>query len=271
MSSSPKVSFITVAYKTPHLIRMLLKGIEAAKFAFPFEYILVDNGGDGTAAMVRERFPWVTVIEPGENLGFGKGNNLAIREAKGEYVMFTNPDLTVFQGEMEKLIAFADAMPDAGLIGPRVEHPNGDRQPSCTRYPHPLIPAFRRTFLGKTPWGKRSVDAYLMEDVDHDQAHDVDVLWGAAILARKSALDAFGYFDDRFFMYYEDIDLCRRAWAGGWRVVYAPVARFVHYYTRESVIANPLELITKPTTRYHIASGIKYHLKYRGIPVPQAR
>jgi hypothetical protein len=269
MSESPKVSFITAAYKTPHLIRLLLKGVEAAKFAFPFEYILVDNGCDGTAAMVRERFPWVTVIEPGANLGFAKGNNLGIRAATGEYVMLTNPDLTIFPGEMEKLVAFADATPDAGLIGPRVEHPNGDRQATCTRFPRMTIPALRRTFLGKMPWGKRFIDSYLMDDVDHSVPHDADVLYGAAILARRRVLEEIGHFDERFFMYYEDVDLCRRAWAKGWRVVYAPVARFPHYHARESMIANPLELFTKPTTRYHIASSVRYHLKYRGVALPR--
>ena len=269
MIESPKVSFVTVAYKTPHLIRLLLKGVEAAKFAFPFEYILVDNGGDGTAAMVRERFPWVTVIEPGENLGFAKGNNLGIHQASGEYVMLTNPDLTIFPGEMEKLVAFAEANPVAGLVGPRLEHPNGERQVTCTRFPHIAIPAFRRTFLGKMPFGKRIVASHLMEDVDHTQSHDADVLYGAAILARRHVLAEIGHFDERFFMYYEDVDLCRRAWEKGWRVVYAPVARFAHYHARESMIANPLELFTKPTTRYHIASSIRYHLKYRGVPLPR--
>jgi len=268
MSESPKVSFITVAYKTPHLIRLLLRGVEAAKFAFPFEYFLVDNGGDGTAKMVRERFPWVTIVEPEENLGFAKGNNLALRQAQGEYVMLTNPDLTIFPGEMEKLIAFADTSPDAGLIGPRIEYPNGERQESCTRFPVSLMPAYRRTVLGKTPWGKRAIDRYLMRDIDHNGAHHADVLYGAAILARQKALNEIGHLDERFFMYYEDVDLCRRAWEKGWKVVYAPVARFAHYHTRDSVIANPLELITKPTTRYHIASGIQYHLKYRGVPLP---
>jgi GT2 family glycosyltransferase len=265
----PKVSFITVAYKTPHLIRLLLKGVEAAKFEFPFEYLLVDNGGDGTAAMVKDRFPWVRVIEPGENLGFAKGNNLAIREANGAYIMLTNPDITFFPGEMEKLVAFADATPDAGLMGPYIEYPNGERQESCTRFQPLMIPVYRRTILGRTSWGKRAVDRYLMTDADHREVHDTDVLWGSAVLARRSALDDVGHFDERFFMYHEDIDLCRRTWEKGWRVIYAPVARFVHIHARESVIANPLELITKPTARYHIASGIKYHLKYLGVPLPR--
>lgn len=258
-----KVSFVTVCYRTPHLIRTLLRGIEAAAFSFPFEYFLVDNGGDGTAQMVRERFPWVTVIEPGVNLGFGCANNLAFRQAQGEYVMLINPDLTVFAGEMEKLIAYADSVPHAGIIGPLVENPNGSRQESCTREPSPLMPVFSRTFLGQTPYGRGALDRYFMRDVSHNAPHDVDAVYGAAMLIRRLALERVGMFDERFFMYYEDVDLCRRMRVAGWRVVYAPVARFVHYHQRESRVRAPWEVFTNRVARIHIASGVKYFWKYR--------
>lgn len=259
----PKVSFVTVCYRTPDLIRLLLKGIEEARFAFPFEYFLVDNGRDGTAQMVRERFPWVTVIEPTSNRGFAAGNNLAFQLAQGEYVMLVNPDLTVFRDEMEKLLAFADAAPQAGIIGPRVENPNGTRQESCTRLPTLFIPAYRRTFLGRTPFGRRALDQFLMRDVSHEEPHDVDAVYGAAMLIRRPVLQQVGHFDERFFMYYEDVDLCRRAKTAGWNVCYAPVARFSHYYQRESRIRAPWELLTNRLAREHIASGVKYFLKYR--------
>src|SRR3989344_6068936 len=265
----PKVSFITVCYRTPHLIRILLTGIEEARFAFPFEYFLVDNGGDGTADMVRERFPWVTVITPLANVGFSAGNNLALREMHGEYAMLVNPDLSVFPGEMEKLLAFADATPDAGIIGPLVQNPNGSRQESCTRFPAPLMPLFRRTPLGSTSWGERAIDRYLMRDVEHAESHDADTVYGAAMLIRRPVLEKTGYFDERFFMYYEDVDLCRRSWDSGWRVVYAPVARFVHYLQRESRIRAPWELVTNKVARVHIASGVKYFLKYRRSLLPR--
>ena len=267
----PKVTFVTVCYKTPNLIRLLLRGMEEAKFSFPFEYILVDNGRDGTLDMVRERFPWVKTVDPGSNLGFGKANNLAIGMAQGEYVMLINPDLTVFPGEIEKLVAFMDANPGVGLSGPCVESPNGARQCTCTRFPGLLIPAYKRTFLGRTPWGKRALSAYDMDDVPHHEPHDADALYGAAILARKRTLDEIGIFDERFFMYYEDLDLCRRSWEKGWRVSYVPQARVVHYHQRESMIRYPWQLLTNRLTRIHIASAVKYFLKYRNQPLPKTR
>jgi GT2 family glycosyltransferase len=264
----PKVSFVTVCFNTPELIRVLLRGVEQARFSFPFEYFLVDNGHDETADMVRSLFPWVTVIRSGRNVGYGAGNNLAFRRARGEYVMLVNPDLTVFPGEMERLLACMDSHPRIGVLGPRVDNPNGTRQESCTRFPSLLMPAYRRTALGKTPWGKRALDQYFMRDIPHDEIHDTDALYGSAVLIRGEALREIGHFDERFFMYYEDVDLCRRAWERAWRVTYAPVARFVHYHQRQSHIRGPWELLTNKLVRIHIASGVKYVLKYWGKPIP---
>jgi N-acetylglucosaminyl-diphospho-decaprenol L-rhamnosyltransferase len=265
----PKVSFVTVCYKTPDLVRLLLRGVERAGFSFPFEYFLVDNGRDGTADMVRERYPWVRIIEPDENVGFARGNNLALGQAAGEYAMLVNPDLAVFAGEMEKLLAYADANPDAGVFGPLLENPNGSRQETCTRFPTLLTPAYKRTFLGRTQCGKRALARYDMEDVSHDEPHDAAAVYGAAILIRRVMLERIGFLDQRFFMYYEDVDFCRRAWKEGWRVLYAPVARFVHYHQRESMITSPAEILTNRLTRIHIASGIRYFLKYRGEALPR--
>lgn len=264
-----KITFVTVCYKTPGLIRQLLKGLESAGLPFEFEYFLVDNGDDGTAGMVRERFPWVTVIDGHGNIGFGAANNLAFRRATGEYVMLVNPDLTVFQGEIEKLLAFADLNPDMGLIGPQLLNPDRSLQRTFHRFPSPLIPLYRRTMLGRTRWGRRAVDHYLMTDADHTRVQDVDGLFGAAILIRRAALDAIGHFDERYFIYFEDVDLCRRAWEAGWRVCYAPVAKFVHYHQRESDVKRPWHLVTNRTAREHIKSAITYFLKYRGKPHPR--
>lgn len=261
-----KVSFITVCYRTPNLVRLLLRGIEEAHFAFPFEYLLVDNGGDGTADMVRERFPWVTVIDPGANLGFAKANNLAIAQAKGEYVMLTNPDLTVFAGEMEKLIATADVLPESGVFAPWIESPNGTRQENCVRFPHVFIPAYQRTILGRLPWAKRALHAYHMRDVDHGVLHDADSVYGAAMLIRQDVIQKIGGLDERFFMYYEDVDFCRRVWEAGWKVTFVPHARFVHYHQRESLIRAPWELVTNRLVRIHIASAVRYFMKYARAP-----
>jgi len=266
----PKVTFITVCYRTPGLIRLLLKGVEAAGLQFPFEYILVDNApGDGTGAMVRERFPWVTVIDAPRNVGFGAGNNLAFKRMRGTYAMLTNPDLTVFPGEIEKLVKFLDDNHDVGFAGPALHNPDGSRQESCYRFPTPMIPVYRRTFLGSLPSGRRAIHHYLMRDALKDnEPTEVDALMGSAILMRRRTLDEIGMFDERYFMYMEEVDICRRAWMNHWRVAYVPSAKLVHYHQRESRIDRPWQILTHKPARAHIVSALYYFWKYRKAKHP---
>lgn len=260
--SAMKVTFITVCYNTPNLIRVLLRGMEQIRFAFPYEYILVDNGSDNTAEMVRNRFPWVQVIKAETNLGFAKAHNIAFRQAKGEFVMLLNPDLTVFSGQVEALLEHAEKHKDVGILGPLLQNPNGMRQESCTRFPTPMIPLYNRTMLGKLPWGRRALDWYHMRDTNHDTYHEAETVYGAAMLIRRNALEQIGYFDERFFMYFEDVDLCRRTWESNWKIHFVPSAKFVHYHQRESMIRMPWQLFTNRLTRTHIKSAIRYFLKY---------
>ncbi len=266
----PRVSLITVNYRTPHFIRHLLDGVEKAALGVPFEYLLVDNAsGDGTPDMVRERFPWARVIEAPENRGFGAGNNLAIAEAKGEYILLCNPDLVVFPSEIETWLEWMDRRPDVAISGPRILNPDGTDQESCYRFPGILTPLLRRTRLGHLSLGKRALDRYAMKDMDRHLEQDVDWVLGAAMLIRKSALEKIGAFDERFFMYFEEADICRRAWQGGFRVAYFPEARFMHYYKRESRLRYPWEIFSNRLARVHLQSGIKYFLKYLGQPNPR--
>lgn len=236
------------------------------KFDFDFEYFLVDNGSDGTSQMVRDRFPWVQVIETGKNLGFAKANNAAFKQATGEYLMLINPDLTIFPGQVERLIEHAEQYPETGILGPLLENPNGMRQETCTRFPTPMIPLYNRTALGRLPWGRKALDIYHMRDVNHDEYHEAETVYGAAMLIRRKALEEVGYFDERFFMYFEDVDLCRRTWEANWKIHFVPKAKFIHYHQRESMIRAPWQLMTNRLTRTHIKSAVKYFLKYARRP-----
>lgn len=259
--SAPLVSFVTVNYKTPHFIRHLLQGIQDAQLGFSYEYFVVDNDSkDGTVEMVQERFPWATVIASPKNVGFGAGNNLAFQQAKGKYIVLMNPDLTVFPGELETWIEWMEKHPDVGISGPRIVNPDWSDQDSCYRFPTLFIPLYRRTFLGKL--AKKTVDAYLMKDMDRTREQDVDWVLGASLCVRREDLDKIGRFDERFFMYFEDADLCRRMWMSGKRVTYTPVAKLVHYHQRQSKTKFALQAVLNPVARIHIASGVKYFLKY---------
>ncbi len=266
----PKVTFITVCYRTPNMIRMLLRGFEKAGLSFPFEYILVNNAkGDGTSEMVRETFPWVKVIDSPGNIGYGAGNNIALAQAQGEYIMTVNPDILVFPGQLEKLVAEADRRPDVGIFGPKLLNPDRTIQRSFYRFHTLLIPVYRRTPLGSTPWGRKAVAWFLMLGHEPTDLMEVDWVLGGAQLIRRRVLDEVGRFDERFFMYFDDVDLCRSAWAKGWRVAYVPQAWLVHFHARESDTGSVFGAFFNRTTRVHIASGVKYFLKYRGVPLPR--
>ncbi len=265
-----KVSIITVNFKTPHHVRNLLKSIEDINLTAPFEFFLVDNASnDGSVEMVNSHFPWVRLLALQENIGFGPGNNEAIKKASGEYIFICNPDLVLDKGEVEKWIAWMDRNPDVGVSGPRLLNPDGSDQDSCYRFPKLYTPVLRRTPFGKMKWAKREIDRYTMRAHPRTESIDVDWLLGAALMIRRSIMEHVGVFDPNIFLYFEDTDFCRRAWEAGHRVAYTPDAKCTHYHARESVTAWPWEALTNNMTRLHIKSAAQYFWKHRGKKHPR--
>lgn len=266
----PKVSFVTVNYRSAHLIRHLLQSVQDAALGFDYEYFIVDcDGTDGLQEMVTEKYPWVTYIKAGGNLGFGRGNNLALKQATGEYAALINPDVLLFPNELERWVEWMDTTEDVAISGPRTTNPDGTEQENCYAFPSIMVPIYRRTFLGSLPWAKRTLEQYLLKSMDREQVQHVDWVMGSAMLIRRHVYDALNGFDDRFFMYFEDTDLCRRAWEAGHRVAYYPGARLVHYHKRESRLRSPLDLVTNRVVREHIKSAVYYFFKHRGKASPR--
>ncbi len=265
-----KVSIITVNYKKPHHVRNLLKSIEAIELEMPFEFLLVDNAsGDGSATMIEEQFPWVRLLPLEENIGFGPGNNEGMSRAQGEYLFICNPDLVLDRGEVEKWIDWMDRHPDIGISGPRLLNPDGTDQDSYYRFPKVYTPILRRTPLGKMKWAKRENHRYTMREHPRTESTDVDWVLGAAMMIRKNVAVELDFFDPNIFLYFEDTDLCRRAWEAGHRVAYTPDAKCMHYHARESVTSWPWQAITNRMTRLHIKSAVQYFWKHRGKPLPR--
>jgi GT2 family glycosyltransferase len=272
VSEQPLVTFITVNFRMREHIRNLLKGLEDAKVVFPYEYYLVDcSPEDGTTVMVNQAYPWVKTIDPKANLGFGRGNNVAIKQAKGKYIVLVNPDLVIFPQQLENWVHWMETHPDVGISAPRVLNPDRTDQDTCCRFHTIGIPVYRRTVLGRLPWAKKAVDRFLMRDMDRSKEQPIDWAQGSALCIRRDLIEKIGAFDESFFMYFEDTDLCRRAWKAGSRVMYTPAAYVVHYHHRESRIKRPWEIFTNKTTRYHIKSAFHYFWKYRGQKLPVKR
>ncbi len=264
------LSIIIVNYQTAGLLKRCLRGIVAVPTNLEREIIVVDNDThDGLRDMVTQEFPQVQFIVSPGNVGFGAGANIGMRLAQGRHMAIVNPDTVVLEPVFDQLVAYLDSHADVGIVGPQIVNPNGTIQTSCYRFHTPLVPAYRRTALGKTAAGERELAAFLMNDFDHASERDVDWLLGACLVVRQSVIDEIGLFDEQFFLYFEDTDWCRRAWEHGHRVVYQPAARIIHYHRRESADGTFFENLMKPATRFHVASWLRYLWKYRRKPLPR--
>lgn len=260
------LSIIILNYKSKGLLKQCLKGIGLLKLPFDYEIIVVDNNSnDSSVKMMKEFFPEIKLIVSPVNHGCAAGNNLGLKVAEARYIMILNPDIAVFEGAIDKMVDFLEKNPKVGLVGPRLISPDGSRQVSCFRFPSFLIPIYRRIPLGKLPYVKQSLRHYLMLDANTERNLSVDWILGACMLARKEAVDRVGLMDERFFMYFEDVDWCRRFWQAGYQVFYIYEAEMVHYHQRLSAENPGLKGIFSQPTRIHINSWVKYLAKYFGV------
>lgn len=265
------VSIVIVSYRTRGLVKQCLKSIRRAASALDYEVLVVDNAsGDGLPELVRERFPETRLFALPENVGFAAGNNVAIRKAKGRYVFVLNPDTMLEAGALEAMVAFMDAHADVGVLAPALRHPDGSRQESVHRFPSPWIPVWRRTPLGRLKRAQEELTRYAMRGEVGEAPIDVDWAEGAALFVRRAAMDEVGLLDERFFVYFEDADWCRRFWLKGWKVRHVPGIAVLHYHRRESADAGWfLAPLVSKVSRIHIQSAIKYFRKWKGQPLPR--
>lgn len=199
------------------------------------EVFVIDNASsDGSADVVEHEFPHVRLIRNKENLGFAKASNQGIAASHGRYVLLLNPDSEVQPGALSALVRFGDGNPEYGIFGARILNPDGSLQYSCRRFPTLAAGLFRNTILGKYfPHNTYLMD-YLMANWDHTEVREVDWVSGCALTVRREVLDDIGAFDERFFMYVEDVDLAYRAKQKGYRVAYFPGATIVHARAKSS-------------------------------------
>jgi len=269
MNTPPELTIIILNYKTKGLLKQCLRGIKESNLAMATEVIVVDNNSkDGSVAMVEEIFPDIKIVISPTNVGFAAGANLGLRLATGRYLMILNTDVAIFRGAVEQLHKYLVNHPTAGIVAPKLINPDGTTQLSCYRFPNFIIPILRRTPLGKLPWAKKILRSYLMSDWDHQNTRPIGWALGACLMVRRVALDQVGIFDERFFLYFEDVDLCRRFWQRGWEVWYVSDAEMVHYHRRLSAESPGLTGLFSYPTRVHIISGLKYFAKYYGAVKP---
>jgi len=262
------ISIVIVNYKSKGFTSNCIKSISEANFdlggrKLSYEIIVVDNGSDdGIGDILAWQNPEVKFIQNEKNLGMGAGNNSGMKKAQGDYVVVMNPDTIAMPDTFVALYEFMEANPEVGVAGPKQLNPDRSIQHSCYRWHGLFTPMYRRTPAGGFGFAQRDLDRFLMKDFDCNNIKEVDWLLGSFLFCRKKALDEVGFFDERFFLYFEDTDFCRRFWKKGWKVVYNPETKIIHNHSRQSAKVAWYKFFTSVAARHHIISWVKYLLKW---------
>jgi GT2 family glycosyltransferase len=226
-----KLSIVIVNYNVRHFLAQCLVSVKRAISHIETEVFVVDNASsDGSVEFIAGEFPWVKLIASPVNLGFSKGNNLAIQQAKGEYVLLLNPDTVVAEDTFDKCLAFMDAHPEAGALGVHMIDGKGNFLPESKRgLPTPAVAFFKTSGLSKLFPKSKLFGRYHLGFLSSTETHEVEILSGAYMLIRKKALEQVGLLDEDFFMYGEDIDLSYRIIKAGYKNYYFAGTTIIHY------------------------------------------
>ena len=224
-----KASVFIVSYNTVDLLRQCLESLFANTTGIDYEVFVVDNiSRDGSADMVRREFPTVKLIANSVNVGFAAANNQACKDSTGEYLFLLNPDAETRPNAVNNAVAFMEAHPEAGMCGGRLLNPDGGLEPSARRFPGVISNFFILSGLSdrypNSPVFGRADYKYF----DHQSVLAVDWVPGTFTAIRRSMIEQIGFFDERFYLYYEETDLCLRANRAGWKIYFIPDAEIMH-------------------------------------------
>ena len=225
------LSIIIVNYNVKYFLEQCLHSVQRASGDLQTEVFVVDNNSvDGSCAMVQEKFPDVNLIRNDQNLGFSVANNQAIKKSTGRYVLLLNPDTVIEEDTLVKCVGYMDEHPDSGGLGVKMIDGKGDFLPESKRsLPTPRVAFFKIFGLSRLFPRSRVFGRYHLGYLDKDRIHQVEILCGAFMMLRKSALDEVGLLDEEFFMYGEDIDMSYRLLNAGYKNIYYPESTIIHY------------------------------------------
>ncbi len=228
---SPDISIVILNYNVKAFLEQCLMAIERARHNFKIEIFVVDNASvDGSQAMVKKRFPQVHLIENKKNLGFARANNQALKLARGKYAFILNPDTLIQEDTLLILKSFLDTHPDVGAVGCKLINPDGSFQIGSRRsLPTPWVAFSRIIGLSRIFPNSKLFGRYNMTYLDPNLECEVDVLSGSLLFVRMDTMRKVGYFDEDYFMYGEDIDLCYRIKKAGYGIFYTPTTKAIHY------------------------------------------
>ena len=244
------LSILIVSWNTRDMLVKCLNSIVKNEPSFEYEIIVVDNGSrDGTVETVTSFFGHnkrIRVIPSLKNLGFARANNLAYENSAGEYILMLNPDTEVQDDALQTLVDYLAGHPGVGIVGPKLVNPDGSLQESVRRFPDVWSSLLVFSGLHRFIRPRR----YLMDGFDYGQTAGVDQVMGAALLTRRKIIQELGFLDPKFYLWYEEVDFCRRVKSRGYEVKFFPGAVVAHagaqsfsqldIYDRKKILARSL-------------------------------
>ena len=226
--STTDISVIIVSWNVRGLLTKCLESLYSHSKGVAFEVIVVDNASrDGSADMARQKFPAARVISLSENRGFAAANNVGIRESSGKYILLLNPDTELTEDSLKK--AFDKMESDASIcvLGCKLLNQDGTLQPSVRRFPR--LRDMKIIFFKLYKLFPPLLNHYLAKDFDYERESEADQVMGAFFCIRRSAMNQIGLLDDKYFIWFEEVDFCRRVKSAGFKVVYWPGTSIIHY------------------------------------------
>lgn len=226
----PDLSVVIVTWNSREFIKECLDAVYSVTNGLEVEILAIDNASsDGSADLILQQYPDVKLTVNGANLGCSVAFNQGLREARGRYVQILCPDTIVQPDAFQEMIAFLDAHPSTGAVGPKLTYPDGRIQPSCRTFPTYSI--FVWEFLGVSRLLPRHpvFGRWRMGDFDHATVREVDQPRGSSLMVRRAVVEQVGLWDEELEMFFNDVDWCRRMKHDGWKIHFLPSAWMVHY------------------------------------------
>lgn len=244
------LSVIIVTWNSSDCIEECLDSLK--RESSDLEVLVVDNNSqDGTQKIVRNKFPWVRLIENPRNLRYAKANNQGIEQSSGEYILFLNPDTRLNSGAISKLMNFIETHREVGALAPQLLHLDLTVQPSCREFPTLKIMAWEFLGLSHLFPKSRTFGRWRMGYFDHMGLREVDQPMGSCLLISRRVLAEVGSFDERFPMFMNDVDLCYRIRKAGWPIIFFPGASVIHRLGESTQRAKPRMIISSHRSICH--------------------
>ncbi len=270
----PLLSIVVVSYQNAAILELCLNSIIEEVNSLKkiikaeSEVLVVDSGAiektrDVVKQFILDQKP-VKYFSFKKNTGFSKAVNKGIKESAGDFLLILNADIILTKNSLGKMINYLKENSRVGILGPKLLNFDGSPQISAFHFYTPSIILYRRTILGKTAWGKRKLQNFVIDFSAKKAPVSFDGwLMGSALMLRRDNLEKIGSMDERYFMYFEDVDWCRRFREAGFEIVYFPLSALFHYHGKQSATRHFWDAFLNPMTLVHIQSAFKYFWKFR--------